>query len=85
MAKKTLILAFGPKKPMGDDEGDSRDEEKAQAGKAFAAAIKGGDGLEIAEAYEALKHACMGSAKGEPLEYPEGEESEDEGESDDDY
>lgn len=83
MAKKTLILAFGPKGADKGDEGDmsSRDEEKAQAGKAFASAIKGGDGLEIAEAYEALKLACAGSAKGEDLEFPEGDDS-DESESD---
>lgn len=82
MAKKTLILAFGPKKPMGD-EGDESESQKAQAGKAFAAAIKGGDGLDIAHAFEELKLACMGSSrpKGDH-EYPEGEES-DEGESDD--
>lgn len=79
MAKKTLILAFGPgKPPMGKD--DDRDEEKAQAGKAFAAAIKGGDGLEIAEAYEALKEACAGSSMGKGERHPYAESESDDGE-----
>jgi hypothetical protein len=79
MAKKslTLIMGLGPKgaKPEGDE--DLAGSEKASAGKALAAAIKGGDGAEIADAFQMLYDVC---AEGHGSEEPESDESEDESE-----
>jgi hypothetical protein len=80
MAKKslTLIMGMGPKgkMPMGDEGEDLAGSEKASAGKALAAAIKGGDGAEIADAFQMLYDVCH-----EGGESKDHEAAEDEGES----
>lgn len=66
-----LVLSMGgkPKKEEGEDLLGS---ERASAGKALAAALKGGDGAEIASAFQALLDA-VGSEPSEPEESEEEE------------
>ena len=56
-----LVLALGKKSKGEDDETDAdaySDDEKEEAGTALADALKGGDGMAIYDAFEALKRLC---------------------------
>jgi hypothetical protein len=67
----SLMIGLGGKKPKADEGGDERES----AGKALAAAVKGGDGAEIADAFQLLFDVC--SEKSAPVEETEDDELED--------
>ncbi len=67
-----LVLSMGGK-PKKDEGEDLMGSERASAGKALAAALKSGDGAEIAEAFKVLMDA-VSEPEAEKAKEPEEEE-----------
>lgn len=70
--KKGMALVLEMGKPKKDEGEDLLGGERASAGKALSAALKSGDGAEIADAFKALLDAVNEPA--EPSEPSEDEE-----------
>lgn len=56
--KGGLSIMFGIGKPSSGDEAGMGDDRKEMAGKALAKAIRSGDGIAVADAFQELMSCC---------------------------